>query len=337
MRRVKSYDPLTDKYLGMLHASEVTDRTRYDRKYKCGDEICPCTMHFRRAVDANANTEHRPETFVKNPSSEHRKGCPKNYSRIAHENVEYTNLVGDVLHVKIDFPLGSAQVDRYPDYGWLTEQQRGAVSKTRNIRPHSNLEDIIGFVEKNFESLDGEGAAEIIVNYQGSQYEWGDLFKGEHRYNDLLVRANDYSHGTGIMTEPVIVIVRPLREVGQKRGMRQFLCAGKDVFVEACHQHVTPAILCDSKDPVLAAKIKGAANNKEILALAVRPFIHGKDADLTQSGEHRISLLLHRAEQVSVVSSSYWKAITKLQPVVRRSMQLGLSLENTDQPRMAAE
>lgn len=356
MRTVKIHDKAADKAtinadiensiktgeeLARLHASKVTEETRYAHVFTCGDKICSCTMHWRKEVNPHANTvAKREKTFVKNRSSTHRPGCTKNYADIAqmHENVEYTNMVGDALHVKINFPLGSAKADRFPEQGWLTEQQRAAVSRTRNIRPYANMKDLIGFVEKNFELLDGEGAAEIVVNYQGNQYEWGDLFISNDRYNDLLIRAYDYSHGMGIMTEPAIVIAKPMREVSEKKGMRQFNCEGAVVFIGGYKHRITPAILCDSEDPTLFSMIKNAAKNKEILALAVRPYVHGADADLTQPGGHRISLLLHRSEQVTTVPSSCWKALSKPQlvsaslPPLRRQLALPLH-----QPRMAAE
>lgn len=307
MRRVKAFKD------GVLHslmkAEAVTEETRRAYDFQCIENGCSCTMHWRRAVYAKGNADPRPPTFAKNPSSEHKFNCPGDVERIMHENIDYVTIRNGQVNVRINFPMGGAPSDRFPAKGYLSEQMKQAAENQKIIKPFSDIGKLAGFIEKVFGSLDAESAGDVVVNYQGKSVEWSKLFKGSDMYDKLYHRARNLKRtDSGYITQPIFTVVKPLYEMGRnEQGKRRFACEDQLVQIEGRSQKITPMIVCDKNEPMLAKTIAKHAENKTPLLVTARPFYSGPESKPAQYGDHRIRLFIHDLSQVAPVAGRYWK------------------------------
>lgn len=311
MKRVKAYQD--GQLVTLMHAEAVTEETRRAYDYECIETGCRCRMHWRRAVLAKGNTDPRPATFAKNKSSSHLDSCPRDIDRILHENIDYVTVKDGEIHVRINFPLGAAPVDRYPQRGWLSEQMMKAAENQKTIKPYPHIKDLVKFIEKNFQTLDSEAAGDIVVNYQGKSVEWRKLFKGSDRYNKLFARALNYKEDeNGRTTSPIVTIVRPVKELEMnKSGKPRFECEEQHVKIDGRKQKIVPVLVCDPHERALAGTIKEIMKQGGTMIVASRPFYPGPNSIPSRFSEQRISLLVYKMEQIAPVSNTYWKVTHK--------------------------
>jgi hypothetical protein len=310
MKKVKAYQ--NGELKSLIRAEAVTEDTRRAFDFRCIENGCDCSMHWRKAVYAKGNTDPIAPTFVKNKSSSHMEGCAGDLERIVRENIEYTTIKNGQVHVRLNFPLGSAPVDRFPLRGWLTEQQLKAAENRKDIKPYSSLKDLVKFLEKNFYKIDSDAAAEVVVNYQGKSIEWGKLFKGSDQYDKLFYRATKDKASPDDPTQPIVTIVRPLKEIDRNKGGKaRFECEEQHVKILGRKQKVVPVIVCDGHDHLLEQKMRNALQNNSTMIVTSRPFYPGSESMPSRFGTQRISLFVHKTEQVEPVASSYWKVSHK--------------------------
>ncbi len=309
MKRVKGLDKESGTLVGMVHAASVTEGSRYAYKYGCVYDDCGCTFHWRRAVQAKGNTDPIPATFVKNRSSSHKDGCPADFEAIHRENSEYTTLKDGAIHVRVNFPLGSAPVDRFPKRGYLSEELLKAALNQKDIQPFGSLKELVKFIDKNFGGIESDAAAEIMVNYQGRAVEWGKLYKGSDRYEKLYARSRDFKYqDEGKDTPPIITVVRPVTDLGiSEKGHRKFGCEEQRVKIEGRWQRVIPVIVCDKFNTDLAHAIEKNIEDNETMLIAARPFHPGMRSKPAQFGELRVSMFIHNASQLTVADPSLWR------------------------------
>jgi len=313
-----------------MRADAVTEETRRAFDWRCEENACMCQMHWRKAVYAKGNTDPIDPTFVKNRSSQHKEDCPRDIERIVRENSEYTTLKNGQIHVRVNFPLGSSRVDRFPLRGYLTEEMKKAAENQKDIQPYSNLADLVKFIEKNFGGLESESAGEIVVNYQGRSVEWSKLFKGSDAYDKLYYRSTNFKKVEELdVTSPIMTIVRLVKELEMnERGKRRFECEEQRVKLMGRRQKVVPVIVCDDSEPALAKKIEKYMNEGAVMIVSARPFHPGFNSPPSRMGEQRISMLVHKVEQVEAVDAKYWK------PSYRPGKQLDLFIAPTSEPAL---
>ena len=86
MRKAKAY--IDGKLERIMPAKAVTEETRRAYEWRCIEGGCDCALHWRKTVHAKSNTDVRDPVFAKNPSSAHKEGCVRDFSRILHENID---------------------------------------------------------------------------------------------------------------------------------------------------------------------------------------------------------------------------------------------------------
>lgn len=312
MRKVRAFDK-NGEFVQKMHAEAVTEETRRAYDWRCIENACDCSFHWRKAVYAKGNTDPRPPTFVKNPpsknaSNEHALNCAGDIERIARENVKYTTLIDGQIHVRVNLPLGSSNIDRYPKRGDLTEEFKAAIEAQKIIKPFSHIRDLVKFIEKNFGALDSEAASEIMVNYQGKAVEWGKLFKGSDNYAALLHRSKNRKDVDGnTITPPIITVLRPLKELEpNQNGKRRFECEGQTVKIVNRRHSIIPVIVDSSHDGEVSKKINYQMKQGATLIATARPFFSPTSIRNLMS-ELRIYLNVYKMEQVEPVSDKYWK------------------------------
>ncbi|PZO85396.1 MAG: hypothetical protein DI626_07495, partial [Micavibrio aeruginosavorus] len=263
-----------------MRAEAVTEETRRAYDFQCIEDQCSCSMHWRRAVYAKGNADPRPPTFAKNRSSDHKLNCPGDVERIMHQNIDYVTIKDGRVNVRINFPMGGAASDRFPAKGYLSEQMKQAAENQKIIKPFSSIGKLSDFIEKVFGSLDSESAAEVVVNYQGKSAEWGKLFKGSNMYEMLYHRARNLKQTeSGHVTSPIFTVVKPLHEMGRnEQGKRRFACEDQLVHIGGRTQKITPTIVCDKGEPMLAKTVAEHAKNQTPLIVCARPFYSGTES-----------------------------------------------------------
>jgi hypothetical protein len=328
MKRVKALDKTDGTLVGFLEAASVTEETRRAYEYECRFDACSCKMHWRRAVHGKGNTEPLPPTFVKNPSSAHRSGCPGDIESIHRENVEYTTIKNGQIHIRVNFPLGSARVDRYPQRGYLTDAQLKAARDQREVQPFGSLGALAKFLEKNFGDLETEAAADVVVHYQGREVEWGKLFKGSNLYDRLYLRSQNHKHSDqGKDTPPIVTVVRPISELEPTdKGNRRFECEEQKVKIDGRKCRVVPVIVCDHHNKLVAVAVEEHMEKGAEMLVSARPFHPGLMSKPAQFGELRVSMFIHTPEQIALTAPKYWH------PAQPPSAQMDLFAASKEQP-----
>lgn len=310
MKRVIALDKENGTPVGLINAGSVTEATRRAFSYQCPHTGCDASFHWVKAYNTHGNTESRDATFAKDPGSAHRGGCPADLADEfnAHEPIDYISEVGGTTHVRINFPLGSAKVDKFPQRGYLSEQLLAAAQEQKIIQPFSSLSKLTRYLEERFGSLESEAASNVVVHYQGREIEWGKLFKGSDRYDKLYWRTQNHKYSDdGKDTPPIITVVRPVKELEPtEKGNRRFGCESQKVKIDGRQQTITPVIVCDHYNPRLAAQIEGSMMQEETMIVSARPFHPGMRSKPTQFGELRISMFIHRDAQIGIVDEKYW-------------------------------
>ena len=221
------------------------------------------------------------------------------------------------IHVRINFPLGSSSTDRFPPRGHLSAEMKRAAENQKEIKPYTSIKALAAFMEANLGGLDTDAAAEVVVGYQGKQVEWEKLFKPSDAYEKLYARAVNHK-GITENTSPILTIVRPIREISpNEHGKRRFECEMQQVKIQGMskRQKVIPVIVCDDHDPAVAKRIDKMMQDSVTIIVSARPFHPGPRSMASRFGEQRISLLIHKIEQIAAVDAKYWKP--NYQPAVQ--------------------
>lgn len=304
MKKAKAIDKKTGLLVGLMSAASLTEEQRYAYDYRCPDAACDCKVHWRRTTEAKENTEIRPATWVKNPSSKHVEGCFHDYERIASETQEYTYFVNGQFHVRINFPVGAARQDTYPlRAGYLTEQQLRAAENSKQITPFGSLKDLIKFVEKNLGPIDGETLPDLVMHYQGKEAHFSDKIIGSLDYARLYEASLPAAGHTE--TASALTIVKLDHEIDKnKHGKHRFICVPQEVKIDGRKHHIAPVIVCPSFEPAFVDAMKEAAKNGQVMAVMARPFSQGINFSRPFTP---VYLTIAKDRQVAPVSDNYWK------------------------------
>lgn len=303
MRKVRAFEKGTNKLVGFMRADEVTSATRHAHDYGCLDAGCSARFYWRDTVYAKQNTEIRDATFAKLPSSQHAEKCRYDFSRFANDHRDVVYATGDVLNVRIGFPLGSAPSDLYPDRpGMLSDAQRRAAHNNVEIQPINNARALVDFLEKHFGGLEDDGLDEMMLHYQGMPYRWSDIFVGSDNYKKLVMAAQKIDDRG--RSDAVFTVVKPDHRIkNNEHGKPRFACVTQDARPEKVLAQVTPYLLC--ADEEMAGHIQRVIDRGEVMVIGARPHVE----------EHVygriISVHLNCVEtrQLARVAAEYWRPI----------------------------
>lgn len=304
MKKAKALDKETGLLVRLISAIGMSEAQRYAFDYRCPEASCECKVHWRRAVEAKENTDPRPATWVKNPSSAHSSGCFHDYERIASENHEYTYLMNGKFHVRINFPVGAAKQDTHPlRPGYLSGQQIQAAENTKHIKPFGSLKDLVKFIEKNLGPIDSDTLPDLVMHYQGKEAHFSDKIIGSLDYARLYDATLPPPGQTS--TASALTIVRLDHEIDKNRyGKHRFACTPQDVKIDGRKHSITPVIVCPSDNPAFVDEMREAAKGNQVMAVMARPFSQGANFSRPSTP---VYLTLAKDRQIAVVSDSYWK------------------------------
>ncbi len=301
MRRARAHDKQTGEFVRMMNASAMTEDLRYAYDYRCCEAACNCTVHWRKFVHAKENTDPRAATFAKNASSEHVSGCHQDYERIARDNSAYTYFKDGAFHVRINFPMGASDQDIYPGRGYLSQQQIHAANNTKDITPFSTAKSLVAFIEKNLGELDSEDLPDLVLHYQGRTALLADKVVGNMDYQKLydLSIAQDRNKNTPV----ALTIVKPTHEIkANDNGKRRFVCAPQEARINGRKHAIKPVIVCYYDEN--AQGIADAIQKNQTLVVMTRPYSTGQKFGYKET---TVSLSIRKNEQVTPVSSRYWR------------------------------
>jgi hypothetical protein len=319
MRNVRAFNRESGAALGQLHAMQVNEDSRYGADYKCLNPACSCTFHWRKEVRAKENTEYRPETFVKNKSSNHVAGCSYDYKGFAHTHRDIVYSDGSDLHIRLAFPVGSGPQDRMPSMrGMLTEAQRRAANSNINYKGVGSLSELSEFLEKHFAGgLEDPGLEDLVLHYQGEELPWRERFFSSERYRALLGQARRGDE-TACFT-----LIKPSHSVqtGQK-GKSRHVCEGQYVQdPDGKMRFVQPVIV--TRNAHVRTMLDEAMENGTALLISGRPFM--PRIDHTQ--DRYIYFYCNEDQQVAGMNKTYWRV-----PVPGARHQMSLDLEQPYRP-----
>lgn len=304
MRRVRAYDRKTGLFAEMQQANTKDEATRYSHDYRCLNEACDCTLHWRRAVEAKENTDPRAATFVKNKSSAHIDGCRYDYVEFAREHRDVAFSDGDDLNLRLLFPMGSAPSDRFAwKRGMLTEEQKRAAHDNINKQGFSSLRKLVDFLEENFEGLEDPALDDLFLHYQGEKYAWSDLWVASDHYSKLIERAQEINDRGE--TSPVFTAVHPTHEiVPNDKGKRRFVCEPQYAQPENKILSVKPILVCS--DEFTAHGVHSVVKKEGHILISSRPFI----SNFYPGSDVPVYLNCHEHRQLSQINPNYWRLVS---------------------------
>ena len=304
MRRVLAIDKQSGFVTGRQDARDKTEGTRHSHIYRCLNTSCSCTFHWRQAVRAKENTEVRPATFVKNPSSDHIAGCRYDYSAFAHEHRDVAFSDGDNLHLRIQFPLGAARSDLRPwEPGALSDRQRLAAHHNIDKRGFSSLEALLDFIEKKLGGLEDPALDDVILHYQGLELKWNDLFVRSDHYSKLIHKGREKDKDD--KTSPTFAIVKP-SHMGDRtaKGNRRFICESQEARPDKRLMAVHPILVC--RDDFTVSCLDEIVERDGSIMVASRPHI----IDPQRGNDLFAYLYFTERTQYTMVAKQYWHPIT---------------------------
>lgn len=310
MKLVMALDKENGIPVKLINAGSVTEASRRAFQYQCPHSGCSASYHWVRPYSTHGNTEHHDATFARDKDSSHKVNCPgepRDGYKI-HEEIDYISEIAGVTHVRVNFPLGSAKVDKFPQRGYLSEQQLAAAHDQKIITPYGSLGKLTRFLEEKFGSVESEEAAAVLVHYQGNEIEWGKLFKGSDQYDKLYWRTQNHKHSDdGKDTPPIVTVVRPVSEMSSStKGHARYACEEQIVKINGRKQHIVPVIVCDRFNPNLAAQVSEYMGRNQPMLISARPFHPGMDSRQAQLGRLNVSLYVHSALQLATAKPEYW-------------------------------
>lgn len=300
MRRVRAFDKETRKFVGIQRAKDKSEQTRRSHTYKCLNTSCSCTFHWRQKVVAKENTEARPATFVKNKSSGHIVGCRYDFTEVAKEYRDVVYTKDDILHLRIQFPLGTTRSDLRPWIpGALSERQRRAANANIDKMGFGSMNALMDFVNKRLGGLDDPILDEVVLHYQGLELGWNELFVASDEYSKLVRRGRGKDQQG--QTLPTFSVVKPSHEGAKTpRGNHRFICETQEARPDKRLMEITPVLVC--KDEFTVACLNQIVEHGDAVLVASRPYI------VEPQRGNTLFAYLHFTEgsQYTRISKSHW-------------------------------
>ncbi len=280
MFTVRASDKKTGQEIhSRFSATEVTPETRHTLSELYNYTCLACDkafFHWRKETRRKGNQDLLPETFVRNRSSAHETGCRYDYERLTQENSGTVYIRDGRLHIRLNFPIGSAARDLSPPRADFNKAARGSASVIEK-KPIGSMRLLVDFLEKNFSSLDDPALNDIDFDYQGKVFAWRDLFIPKERYKTL------YNHSRQKDPDGSLVVVYPRAEIKRSnKGKPRFVCEMQ--YAEGNRNlRVKPILVCKDEEMadhirlILLRRKTGWDKNpeeakKDCLLVAARPF-----------------------------------------------------------------
>jgi hypothetical protein len=318
MKKVRSFS-LRHEFERVVHAGDMPEAERHRHHFKCLNDKCSAAFHLVRGHRRKENTETVDATFARNPGSKHSGGCQYDFESIASHNQYQSFVQDDKLFLRINFPLGGRYVDRHPERGGLTREQRAAADRKTGKKPVAALAVLTHFLEKQFGSLQSEALEDLVLDYQGRSYPWPDVFTDADSY----ARLHSEAAKDELEKKGLLVAVKPLHEASLSgKGKRRFLCESQMVTIGGRREIIRPVIVCEN-DEVANEIRKGRT-----MLVASRPFIpdHVLSQDLPADSKVHVTLYVHDKGQIAPVPESTWRKPVLACGAPRNQIQLQLGL-----------
>lgn len=292
---VRAFDKTTGAYSGIIFAANLKpeDRNKFD--YQCPNSACSCSFHFRQASHPHANSgKERPETFVKNQSSNHIVNCEfegRDYTH-THEQVSYD---GDLTRFRMQFPMGTAPRDINPEL-YLSAEKKQEARSHASKRGFKSMRELVDFIENKKHGLDSVDVKSMKLLYQGDSYDWDRLFVSSQSYSRLLSADQD---------DLGLLVVKPEREINPSlKGKHRFVCKTQYAQYEGRYVAVKPILVLGNR--VEAHNLHRVIEGKETLLVASRIF--------HVASQYRQPEVIHlnigQNEQLARISTDrYWHSI----------------------------
>jgi hypothetical protein len=304
VKRVRAFEKNSEEnkqFLGIIEASDLSDATRHDHDLRCLS--CSAAFHWVDQHRILQNTKVVSAHFRRNRSSSHEDGCAYDYEVLAKKNKDVVFLKNGIPHLRINFAIGSSFTDRYPQRGQLTRQQRAAASQKSNIKSVGSLNEMINFLEKEYETLENEALENLVLEYQGRAYPFGETFIRSDDYTSLFNAAADRNKDN---SDGKLVAVRPVKEISRnQKNKRRFECEWQHGSTGSRREKIKPIIVCETDS--VAQKIAKAANSNEPAVIASRPFISQQTLNNYRRPNVPIYLYAHNHKQIEPVDNKYWR------------------------------
>lgn len=333
MRTVRAINRHTGEVKSTFKATEVTVITRQSLaelyNYACLNPSCGASFHWRKPVRAGGNSVYREETFVKNKTTAHALACPYDYSELASQYSNTLYVENDRLHVRINFPLGSAPTDiSIPaDPRKAFNKAASGINIKPKVEPIDSLRKLTDFLEKNFGNIESMAMSDINFDYQGRIYVWDDLFVASDNYKKLYQVAYDKKKQED-ESSPVIVVIKPRAEIDRNKNNRpRFVCEPQYAKPGYKELSVKPILVCE--DDEMAGYINRVVKNNGAILVAARPWFAREKR--YKRPDIPVYLMARQVAQLARIDEKkYWRLISG-----RRHQQDFLSQLETFKPQFA--
>ena len=303
---VRAFKKDTGDYFGIVFAAAVKQEDRNKFDYKCPNPACSCSLYFRQAARPHENTEYRPETFAKNPSSDHVAGCEfegRDYMH-THQQVSYD---GDLTNVRLQFPMGMSLSDIDPDR-YLSQTQKQAARSHASKRGFKSLRELVDFIEHKKHGLDSVDVRAMTLLYQGEGHDWDRLFVSSQSYARLLSADKD---------DLALAVVKPEREIDPSpKGKSRFSCKMQYTKYNGRHVAVKPILVLGNQ--IEARHLHRVIDGNETLLVASRIFHNASEHRQPEAVYLNIG---QNAQLARIDTARYWHSVPGSQH--QMSLELG--------------
>jgi len=281
---------------------EISEGLRRAFNFVCpgtGDsgEPCAADFHWRRRVRVADNRRTRKPAFVKNPRSEHAKGCPHirgPFKRYAPQDAVFE--VDGRFCIDVGFAVSGHDRDVYPERHLPPGQRTSALKHPR----FSSLPDMLDAVRTRFGTLEPHENPDLnrlFLRYQGEYRPYTDVWVSPH-------------HGLGKMTHPParepspyqFMVVKPLEEQPAEDGNRVYLCADMMLYGDGPPVRLTPVLTF--KRPSLADSTARAAVQEGVIVITGRPRLTKGDAK--QGPRLFLNVYIRNPRQIAPIDLRHW-------------------------------
>lgn len=230
--------------------------------------------------------------------------CDYDYENKAsrHRNVAFEK--DGKFHLRINFPLGSSYSDLHPQRGRLTAAQKIAAQNNTGKKAVGTVAGLVKFLEREFGSLENPALENLVLHYQGRNYEWPETFIASGNAAKIFETA---AGKTKDVTAGALAVVKPHQEISASdRGKRRFVCEEVPLAMNGNKSVLHPVIVCETA--MLAQRIKtGAA-----MLMAARPFIPPHilhDEKLHGCAAVPVYLYVADRTQFATIDDKYWNPV----------------------------
>ena len=303
MKRAVTND-LTGEHRKIRSAGDVTEPERYAYTFNCLNLDCGAEFHLRRRTWARETTEEVAATFVRNPSSQHKAGCDYDYESKASRSEEKAFFRDGKFHLRINFPMGSSYSDLHPQRGRLTAAQKATAQNNTGKKAVGTVAGLVKFLEREFGSLENPALENLILHYQGRNYEWPETFGASSNATKIFETA---ANRLMDVTAGMLAVVRAHQEISASdKGKRRFICAEAPFTLHDKKSMLRPVIVCETA--MLAQGIKAGST----VLVAARPFIPPHilhDENLHGRGAVPVYLYVADRTQFAAIDDKYWNPV----------------------------